>query len=99
MFLSLLSTFSVSLYPYLSLSLPLTISLAEALVLSLLLSALLIKNIEEIAFFALKAQHSTSLSAAPRDALISKLLRIIVKFYSHTHTLTQRHILSTCAHI
>lgn len=85
MFLSFFSTFSVSLYLYLSL-LPLTISIPEALVLSLLLSALLIKNIEEIAFFALKAQHSTSLNSAPRDALISKLLRIIVKFYSHTHT-------------
>lgn len=69
-------------------SLSLTISLPEALVFSLLLSALLIKNIEEIAFFALRAQHSTSLSAAPRDALISKLLRIIVKFYSHTHPYT-----------
>lgn len=69
-------------------SLSLTISLPEALVFSLFLSPLLIKNIEEIAFFALRAQHSTSLSAAPRDALISKLLRIIVKFYSHTHPYT-----------
>lgn len=77
---------SLSVSP--SFSLSLTISLPEALVFSLLLSALLIKNIEEIAFFALRAQHSTSLSAAPRDALISKLLRIIVKFYSHTHPYT-----------
>lgn len=79
----LFSVNPLSLSPYLF-SLSLTISLPEALVFSLLLSALLIKNIEEIAFFALRAQHSTSLSAAPRDALISKLLRIIVKFYSHT---------------
>lgn len=77
-----------SLSVSLSFFLCLTISLPEALVFSLLLSALLIKNIEEIAFFALRAQHSTSLSAAPRDALISKLLRIIVKFYSHTHPYT-----------
>lgn len=83
----LFSVNPLSLSPYLF-SLSLTISLPEALVFSLLLSALLIKNIEEIAFFALRAQHSTSLSAAPRDALISKLLRIIVKFYSHTHTYT-----------
>lgn len=83
----LFSVNPLSLSPYLF-SLSLTISLPEALVFSLLLCALLIKNIEEIAFFALRAQHSTSLSAAPRDALISKLLRIIVKFYSHTHPYT-----------
>lgn len=63
-----------------------------------------IKNIEEIAFFALKAQHSTRWACsglAPRDALISKLLRIIVKFYTHTlaQPYTMVYTVCTCAHI